>query len=64
MEKPLVTRNDVRAMGLNFSSTHFGRLEKVGLLTPKKVGGLRSARVHYDKDEVLALLDTRYKRSS
>lgn len=46
VDKELVTRNEVRKMGLNYSNTHFLRLEKKGLLTPVKVGG-RSSRVHY-----------------
>jgi hypothetical protein len=56
-QKLLVTRNEVREMGLNYSSTHFGRLEKAKLLTPVKVGGLRSSRVHYRVDQVRLLID-------
>ncbi len=44
-------------MGLNYTSTHFIRLEDAGYLTPIKVGGLRSARVHYCEDEVLSLFE-------
>jgi hypothetical protein len=58
-EKQLVTRNEAREIGLKFSSTHFGRLEKAGLLTPYKVGGRRSARVHYELKELLAVLSSR-----
>ena len=59
MQKEFVTRNEVREMGLDFSSTHFGRLEDAGMLTPLKVGALRSSRVFYRKEQVLALLITR-----
>lgn len=55
-QRLLVSRQDCRDMGLNYSNTHFGRLEKQGLLTPKKVGNFRSARVHYGLDEVTDLL--------
>ena len=57
VQKLLVTRNELRIMGLNFSSTHFGRLEESGDLTPLKVGDHRSARVHYRMDEVLSVLE-------
>jgi len=56
VQKELVTRNEVREMGLNYSSTHFGRLEKAGFLTAVKVGGLRSSRVHYRLEQVNALI--------
>ena len=55
-QKTLVTRNEVRLMGLNVSSTQFGRYEKDKLLHPIKVGGRRSARVHYRIEEVEALI--------
>ena len=61
MENRLVTRDEVRAMGFNVSSTHFGRLEKQGLLTPVKAGGFRSAHVRYWLDEVMVLLGARKK---
>lgn len=54
--KRLVTRNEVRAMGLNVSNTQFLRYEDAGLLTPIKVGRRRFARTYYDLDEVLNLL--------
>ena len=53
----LVSRNDIRAMGLRFSGTHFGRLEEQGILTPIKVGNFRSARVHYGFEEVMRLIE-------
>jgi DNA-binding transcriptional MerR regulator len=58
-EKKLVTRNEVRAMGLDVSSMQFLRYEKQGLLTPRKVDGRRSSRVRYDIEEVLRLLNGR-----
>jgi hypothetical protein len=61
VEKKLVTRNECRAMGLNYSNTHFLRLEKEGLLTPVKVGG-RSSRVHYWLEQVLGLLNGKPRR--
>ena len=61
MSKSLVTRNEVRAMGLNVSSTQFGRYEKARLLTPVKIGGHRSSRVYYRIDEVEPLLKPRMK---
>lgn len=62
MEKQLVTRNEVRAMGLNVSSTQFQRWEDSKLLTALKPAGLRSARVYYELEEVWALLGKRAKR--
>lgn len=53
----LVTRNEVRLMGLNYSSTHFLRFEKAKLLTAHKPFGTRSSRVHYRLREVLALIE-------
>lgn len=57
MSKKLVTRKEVRAMGLSYTSTHLGRLEAAGYLTAIKAGGHRSARVHYEMDEVLAFIE-------
>ena len=62
MEKQLVTKNEVRAMGLNVSSTQFQRWEDAALLTALKPAGLRSARVYYRIEEVWALLGIRAKR--
>jgi hypothetical protein len=62
MEKELVTRSECRSMGLAYSSTQFLRWEEQGLLTPVKVGGSRSARVHYRVVEVRALIDGRLPR--
>jgi hypothetical protein len=64
VQKLLVTRNEVREMGLRYSNTHFGRLEKAKLLTPIKVGGFPSARVHYRVAEVQALLNTKLRTRS
>lgn len=61
MEKQLVTRGEVRAMGLNVSSTQFGRWEEAKLLTPLKAGGFRSARVRYRIEEVWTLIGARTK---
>ncbi len=55
-QKLLVTRNEVRQMGLDVSATQFGRYEEEKLLHPIKVGGKRSARVHYRVEEVDLLL--------
>jgi hypothetical protein len=55
----LVTRKQVRAMGLNVSSTQFRRYEEMKLLTPLKVGQFRSAIVYYRLGEVNALLKPR-----
>ena len=59
MEKVIVTRNEVRQMGLNVSNTQFLRYEDAGLLNPVKVGGLRSAVVRYCVEEVRTLLSSR-----
>jgi hypothetical protein len=56
VQKLLVTRNEVREMGLNVSSTQFLRYEQDKLLFPVKPGGRRSARVHYRIEEVETLL--------
>lgn len=58
-EKTLVTRKEIRAMGLTVSRTQFGRYEKDGLLTAIKPGGRRSARVYYHVEEVRKLLAAR-----
>lgn len=58
----LVTRNEVRQMGLNVTSTQFGRYEDQGLLDPIKIGDLRSARVHYKLSQVQKLLTPRNHR--
>jgi transposase len=55
--KELVTRNDLREMGLDVSNTSFNRYEKEGLLTPVKAGGHRSARVRYRWEEAKALIE-------
>ena len=59
MEKVLVTRNEIRKMGLDVSSTQFLRYEEQKLLTPLKVGNLRSAKVRYALSEVHLLLSQR-----
>lgn len=55
----LVTRNWVRAKGLDVSNTSFNRYEKAGLLDPHKVDGRRSGRVYYRLDQVNALFSRR-----
>lgn len=55
----LLTRNDCRALGLDYSNTSFQRWEERKLLTAIKPGGARSARVHYDEEQVQKLLATR-----
>lgn len=64
MEKKLVTRNEVRELGLNVSSTQFQRYENDDLLTPIKPGNRRSARVYYELDEVYSLLRARTRKAS
>jgi hypothetical protein len=59
MSKKLLTRNDCREIGLDYSNTQFQRWEKDKYLTAIKPTGRPSARVHYDKDEVDKLLGTR-----
>ena len=54
--KELLTRNEVRDLGLKVSSTQFLRYEKDGLLKPVKVGNRRSARVHYRREDVEPLI--------
>lgn len=55
----LVTRNELRKLGLNYSSTQYQRWEKAGKLTPVKPGGSRSSRVHYRYGQVTVFLTTR-----
>jgi hypothetical protein len=62
VEKVLVTRNEVRKMGLNYSSMQFLRYEEKKLLTPVKPGGFPSSRVHYRVEEVLALIATKPRK--
>jgi hypothetical protein len=58
-DEHLVTRDELRKMGLNYSSTQYGRWEKAKLLTPVKPGGTRSSRVHYRWSNVQNFLGTR-----
>ena len=58
-DERLVTREQLREMGLNYSSTQYGRWEKAKLLTPVKPGGTRSSRVHYRWSNVKLFLGTR-----
>ena len=64
VQKELVTRNEVREMGLRYSNTHFIRFEKAGLLTPIKVGGFPSSRVYYRLEQVLGLIDGKPRKRS
>jgi len=59
VQRELVTRGEVRQMGLAYSNTHFLRLEKRKLLTPVKVDGRRSSRVHYRVEQVRDLIDSK-----
>jgi hypothetical protein len=61
MQKEVVTRNEVREMGINVSSTQFLRYEQAGLLTPLKVGRYQSAVVRYSLEQVRALFLFRSK---
>ena len=56
VQKLLVTRNELREMGLNVSNTQFNRWESEGLLIPFKAGGHRSAIVRYRLDAVLSFV--------
>ena len=56
VEKLLVTRNEVRLMGLNVSNTQFGRWEEEQFLTPFKAGNYRSAVVRYRLEQVLKFI--------
>jgi hypothetical protein len=51
-DEQLVTREDLRKIGLDYSSTQFQRWEKAKKLTPVKPGGSRSSRVYYRYGEV------------
>jgi hypothetical protein len=62
VEQELVTRGEVRQMGLGYSNSHFLRLEKKKLLTPVKPGGFRSSRVHYRVEQVRDLIDGKSRR--
>jgi len=62
----LLTRNDLRELGLKVTNTTFQRWEKPdkqtgrpALLHPIKPGGGRSALVFYRRDEVERLLQSR-----
>jgi hypothetical protein len=55
----LVTRKELRKLGLDYTSTQYQRWEKAGKLTPVKPGGSRSSRVHYRWGQVTIFLDTR-----
>jgi hypothetical protein len=55
----LVTRKELRDLGLDYSSTQFQRWESAGKLTPVKPGGSRSSRVHYRWGQVTVFLETR-----
>jgi hypothetical protein len=55
----LITRKELRELGLDYSSTQYQRWEKAGKLTPVKPGGSRSSRVHYRWGQVTIFLDTR-----
>jgi hypothetical protein len=59
----LLTRNDCRAIGLNYSNTSFQRWEKDKYLTAIKPTGRPSARVHYKDEEVQKLLATRASKN-
>jgi hypothetical protein len=59
-DERLVTRKELRKMGLDYSSTQWQRWEKAGKLTPVKPGGSRSSRVHYRMGQIkYNLLKTR-----
>jgi hypothetical protein len=55
----LVTRNELREMGLKYSSTQFQRWETKKLLPPVKPGGTPSSRVHYRWGDIKGFLGTR-----
>lgn len=59
MSKELMTRNDIRKLGLEVTNTTFQRWEKAGRLTPIKPNG-RASHVYYRRSEVETLLDTRH----
>lgn len=63
VRKLLVTRNDLRAMGLDVSNTQFSRWEEEGLLKPIKFGKHRSSVVRYRAVQVLrSILASRVQR--
>jgi hypothetical protein len=52
----LLTRKQVRQLGLDYSSTQFGRWEEDELLIAVKPGGKRSSRVHYRVGNIRAFM--------
>lgn len=63
VRKLLVTRNELREMGLDVSNTQFGRWEDEGLLKPIKFGNHRAAVVRYRVMQVLrSILASRVQR--
>jgi hypothetical protein len=52
----LLTRKQVRQLGLDYSSTQFGRWEEDELLVAVKPGGKRSSRVHYRVGNIRAFM--------
>jgi hypothetical protein len=52
----LLTRKQVRQLGLDYSSTQFGRWEEDELLIAVKPGGKRSSRVHYRVGNIKAFM--------
>jgi hypothetical protein len=59
MSKELLTRNDCRRLGLDYTNTTFQRWESEEyghLLTPIKPDGKRSCVVRYRREEVEKLL--------
>jgi hypothetical protein len=58
-DESLVTREELREVGLNYTSTSFQRWEKAKKLTPVKPGGSPSSRVHYKWGEVKIFLSGR-----
>jgi DNA-binding transcriptional MerR regulator len=58
MSKELMTRNDVRKLGVEVTNTTFQRWEKAELLTPIKPNG-RASRVYYKREQVERLISTR-----
>lgn len=57
-DERLYTRQELRKVGLSYSSTQFQRWETKGLLVAVKLNG-RSSRVHYWGRNVNAFLGTR-----
>jgi hypothetical protein len=58
----LLTRKQVRQLGLDYSSTQFGRWEEDELLIAVKPGGKRSSRVHYRVGNIRAFMVRRVIR--